>query len=889
MALYLHYEGQKGSPFTMKLSASSRDKPLDSVILDFLHAYGQRIASSSSSTTTEKNILRLECLEMCLHDGEILRKMGDKLSACALEACETTDIFLVDCSPRTIITPPREPSIITAPINHATASLPPPPLEPAINASGVTTSSIASVLKHARELFQVRSYKKARELVQETMKEVQVKGLEQLGQNGRKFTQDCSLHEFLAELFLKTERYPLAVDHAEKALECRVSIGPKNSSGSTQRYLYFLLATVHFQAENFEDAWAALVKAIEQCNMTKQSTTATTIGRAYQWFHLDVLALKAHILFGLNKHQQAAEVVNSCMSDPQCEKHLPVLLAYATFAAQYGKHEEAIRSLLKAVVLDQQDKRSRRLLARLLDTSAGLHELQQQLPPSESSASAYAFLATICKDHAAIGAARRMLEIALKYKPMNASYALNLVHVIELQGDGKFYEEAIKVAENYLLVNREFLRVGKRGFTAKQLWQALQGATVEEEGIEGVVVAWVDSRETESAGVSTGAATQGGQVITMPLRRSSNTTELSFVLDGVEITAADMHPTHADKEEYDGDALDLLALAFTMVKLLYLQGKLHRLGALFKVIEPSRLRSRTPIHETTIRNEHAYYQCVAQTLSYRLYCATTATGNANALLPRSSMPAMLREQMSTMDKERSDERALKLPISDTLLDPRAVCCDVYSWPAFRQAATKPIYVMGDSHTVPAAWNVINVAAENAQLEPRLLVPKLVTGIKQYHLRKDSDFYPKAQYAALLRSVPDGADVIFVIGEIDCREGILVGVQKDSYESVRQGMESTITHFAQTLPNLIKQRKMRISIHPVLPMLTETRHLVVTFNEHYRRIMKTLNVAPGVRWLDFFDQLIVADSELMLRPGLRMDGTHITPGYVSLIENALNMK
>jgi hypothetical protein len=46
-------------------------------------------------------------------------------------------------------------------------------------------------------------------------------------------------------------------------------------------------------------------------------------------------------------------------------------------------------------------------------------------------------------------------------------------------------------------------------------------------------------------------------------------------------------------------------------------------------------------------------------------------------------------------------------------------------------------------------------------------------------------------------------------------------------------------------------------------------------------------APGVRWLDFFEDLLVAEPDLQLRPGLRMDGTHITPAYVSLIESALH--
>jgi hypothetical protein len=81
--------------------------------------------------------------------------------------------------------------------------------------------------------------------------------------------------------------------------------------------------------------------------MRKDSVSSAATGQAYPHFHLDVLSLQAECLFGLGKHMEAADVVNSCMSDPHCEQHLGVLLAYAKFAAQYGKFEEAIRGLLK--------------------------------------------------------------------------------------------------------------------------------------------------------------------------------------------------------------------------------------------------------------------------------------------------------------------------------------------------------------------------------------------------------------------------------------------------------------------------------------------------------------------------------------------------------------
>jgi hypothetical protein len=53
----------------------------------------------------------------------------------------------------------------------------------------------------------------------------------------------------------------------------------------------------------------------------------------------------------------------------------------------------------------------------------------------------------------------------------------------------------------------------------------------------------------------------------------------------------------------------------------------------------------------------------------------------------------------------------------------------------------------------AAWNVVTVGGKS-----RLLVPKLATGVKQWHLRPESDFYPKANFQNAVRSIPDGSDV-----------------------------------------------------------------------------------------------------------------------------------
>ena len=43
--------------------------------------------------------------------------------------------------------------------------------------------------------------------------------------------------------------------------------------------------------------------------------------------------------------------------------------------------------------------------------------------------------------------------------------------------------------------------------------------------------------------------------------------------------------------------------------------------------------------------------------------------------------------------------------------------------------------------------------------------------------------------------------------------------------------------------------------------------------------------PKLHWLDFFDQLLSPDGEA-LADGLALDGTHLHPSYVSLLEAAL---
>lgn len=68
------------------------------------------------------------------------------------------------------------------------------------------------------------------------------------------------------------------------------------------------------------------------------------------------------------------------------------------------------------------------------------------------------------------------------------------------------------------------------------------------------------------------------------------------------------------QEDYDAEQLDILAIAFTCVKVLYIGGAIQRTRKLVELLEPARRAYRTPMHQTVIRNEAAFYGCIQQLL-----------------------------------------------------------------------------------------------------------------------------------------------------------------------------------------------------------------------------------------------------------------------------------
>lgn len=107
----------------------------------------------------------------------------------------------------------------------------------------------------------------------------------------------------------------------------------------------------------------------------------------------------------------------------------------------------------------------------------------------------------------------------------------------------------------------------------------------------------------------------------------------------------------------------------------------------------------------------------------------------------------------------------------------------------------PVFLLGDSHCVSPAWTTVRVppaissgsgsgvavGAEVGMPVERLLRPALVTGCKVWHLRRESTFYPRVNYEAVAGALPEGSDIVWMPGEIDCREGIIRAVSQMRYK------------------------------------------------------------------------------------------------------------
>ena len=174
-------------------------------------------------------------------------------------------------------------------------------------------------------------------------------------------------------------------------------------------------------------------------------------------------------------------------------------------------------------------------------------------------------------------------------------------------------------------------------------------------------------------------------------------------------------------------------------RLLFELGALSLLPPLVVLLEPVRRRV-LGLQRSTIHIEHAYYCYIAQ------------------LLPTYQLPP-------TPRPPHPPPHLPNLP-------------DLPHLPHLPHLP--PIFLVGDSHALAASWRTVQWRGG-----ARLLQPVTVTGLKAWHLRPASDFYTSTSFDAAVRLLPRGASLIALLGQIDCREGLLPAVERARYEGLAE--------------------------------------------------------------------------------------------------------
>jgi hypothetical protein len=275
------------------------------------------------------------------------------------------------------------------------------------------------------------------------------------------------------------------------------------------------------------------------------------------------------------------------------------------------------------------------------------------------------------------------------------------------------------------------------------------------------------------------------------------------------------------------DELDLLALTYSVLKVLYVGGKIKYMNEWINRIEHWKSISTDlpkDLHLTLIRNENSYYNYMKEMA--KVYNNTGVFENFEKIMSH-----------------------------------------------------RPLYVVGDSHSMSTAYQVIELNGER-----RVMIPYLVTGVKIWHLRGDSDFYPTYNFEKAIKCLSKMKNldyVLLMVGEIDTRESFYKCVEKGIYKNIEEAISTVITIYIKKLKEIYKTLNCSLFVSPVLPTLDITRVAVLKYNYQLEKVMSTLDdsriIYIGGREIEMVDPM-----KNELKPDYFLDTTHGNPNWLKLI-------
>lgn len=538
---------------------------------------------------------------------------------------------------------------------------------------------------------------------------------------------DSQVHRQLGEALAAAGRHLTAATHFEKSIDLLRLL--EDSEGLKKSCAQMGLSCADTLAALRTDLKASLATALYD------SGTRDEDGNTYDDDFCGDESDDKDVIGAAQRRARAMQLVITILA--QDDMHFKARRLYARTLVDGGAYARAVQALLPLLSVNGRDATVRSLLGRCVDEKAGLDALFniiEQLPEGDAAATC-AFLRTLLKDEGQLDAAIQLGDHLGLLQPYDPAHTLAEVHVLEA---AEMYEHAVREVmlywDNVLFDDltadgreADGLGLHKCGVAAAGMERAytLMARLPPPKAAAGspcktwlqAVEPWkppASLEERRRQAAAAAAAKQGGG----GSGASSTPPEVR--------SAAELPPPPGlAKVTYRTRQLEELAALLTAVKVLFINGALSTAAELCTLLQPLRQASAQPLHETLIRNENAYFGCVLQLLA--------------------------------------DHPPPAVPRSPKRLPP-------------------PLFVLGDSHCLPPAWRTVTLRGRT-----RLLHPLLVTGCKIWHLRPgdDSNFYTKVQFhhavgfnvAAAAAADRSLGQVVLVLGEIDCREGVLQAVAK----------------------------------------------------------------------------------------------------------------
>jgi hypothetical protein len=225
---------------------------------------------------------------------------------------------------------------------------------------------------------------------------------------------------------------------------------------------------------------------------------------------------------------------------------------------------------------------------------------------------------------------------------------------------------------------------------------------------------------------------------------------------------------------------------------------------------------------------------------------------------------------------------------------------------------KPLLVIGDSHVLSLAWQVISLQATAGTKQYRF-IPIVITGLKAFHVRPEMRFFTNSNLHTCLQRLRcyyhhhNGCTVLFSAGEIDCREGIggpelLEGYRPDKIGRLQSLIEDNVQEYVASLEKLRQAYPVlqQILVMPVAPHAQRTggkvvgrgvrRRITHMWNDALRNALSPPAAVKGIYWLDYEASLRQNDASspvgYVLNPYYNADNTHLNAAFLPSLQKAI---